>query len=331
MPRLKRLVVLALGGNALLKADEKGTIQEQERNAVHTCRQLLPLMRSNYDMVITHGNGPQVGNILLQNEEASRLVPSMPLDVCVADSEGSIGYILQQAILNELRRNDINRYVVTMITQVVVNKSDPAFKKPTKPIGPFFDKEKARALRKTKGWKVFEDSGRGYRRIVPSPEPVKIIQRYMIKDLARAGHIVIAIGGGGVPIWKNKADDYEGIEAVIDKDLASSVLACEIRADMFIILTTVPKVYLNFGKKNQRGIDKMSLTQARRYLKQGHFYTGSMAPKIEAAIRYLEKINGEVIITSAERIKLALQHKDGTYIYSDVKKTVEEGNLLLDF
>ncbi|MEK7450037.1 MAG: carbamate kinase [Planctomycetota bacterium] len=326
-----RLVVVALGGNALLQSGEKGTIQEQERHAVQTCQYLVPLLKNDYHLVITHGNGPQVGNILLQNEEASKIVPAMPLDVCVADSEGSIGYILQQAILNELRRHDIRRYVVTMITQVVVDKNDPAFSNPTKPIGPFFNKEKAEALKQERQWCLLEDSGRGYRRIVPSPKPLKIIQRLMIKELVRSGHIVIAVGGGGIPIWKNAENDYEGIEAVIDKDLASSVLAQEIKADLFLILTAVPQVYLNYGKPNRKPIPKMSLTEAKKYLAEGHFAVGSMQPKIEAAVSYLEKINGKVLITSAEKLMPALEGNDGTLIYSDVKRKVEEDNLLIDF
>ena len=338
MPRLTspdiigaRLVVVALGGNALLQAGEKGTIQEQERNAVQTCRHLLPLLKNDYHIVITHGNGPQVGNILIRNEEASKIVPAMPLDVCVSDSEGSLGYILQQAILNELRRHDIPRYVVTMITQVVVDKNDPAFKNPTKPVGPFYSKEKADQLKKDRQWHLKEDSGRGYRRVVPSPQPVKIIQRPMIRDLAKAGHVVIALGGGGIPIWKKSNGDYEGIEAVIDKDRASSVLAREIKADRFVMLTTVPEVYLNYGQPNQKPVRQMTLTTAKKYLAEGHFHVGSMKPKIEAAVSYLEKRNGKVIITSAEKLSQAMFGQAGTCIYSDVKRKVDENNLLLDF
>ncbi|MCK5578953.1 MAG: carbamate kinase, partial [Planctomycetes bacterium] len=228
--------------------------------------------------------------------------PAMPLDVCVSDSEGSLGYILQQAILNELRRHDIPRYVVTMITQVVVDKNDPAFKNPTKPVGPFYSKEKADQLKKDRQWHLKEDSGRGYRRVVPSPQPVKIIQRPMIRDLAKAGHVVIALGGGGIPIWKKSNGDYEGIEAVIDKDRASSVLAREIKADRFVMLTTVPEVYLNYGQPNQKPVRQITLTTAKKYLAEGHFQVGSMKPKIEAAVSYLEKRNGKVIITSAEKL-----------------------------
>jgi carbamate kinase len=332
MNKTRPLLVLALGGNALLTEKEKGTISEQEANAARTAKELLPLLKADYDLVITHGNGPQVGNILIQNESASGQVPSMPIDVCVAKSEGSIGYILQQAILNELRRAKIKRYVVTMITQVVVNKDDPAFKNPTKPIGPFFDKEKAGVLEKERKWQMKEDSGRGYRRVVASPMPVKIIQRPMIHDLAVDGHVVIALGGGGIPIWKKADNDYEGIEAVIDKDIASAILASEMKAQTLFILTTIPKVYLNYGKPNQKAIDKMSLTEAKAYLKEGHFGSGSMGPKVKAAIMYLEQVDGKVVITSADNLKKALaKPENGTYIYSDIEYKKEGDNLLIGF
>lgn len=329
---MKKLIVLALGGNALLKPGERGSAQEQIRNANRTCRYLLPILKNDQlELIITHGNGPQVGNILLQNEAAQHLVPAMPLDVCVADSEGNMGYILQQAVLNALRRHSVRRYVVTMITQVLVATNDSSLVKPTKPIGPFFNRTKARELKKRHGWKMIEDSGRGFRRVVPSPKPLKIIQRLMIKDLVKAGHIVIAVGGGGIPIKKNAKGDYEGIEAVVDKDLASSLLACETKASVLIMLTSVPCVYLNYGKRNKQPIRQMSLTQAKKYLAEGHFGTGSMAPKIEAAIQYLRRIDGKVIITSDDKLQAALKGQAGTKIYSDIKKTEDEGNLLISF
>ncbi|MFH1227859.1 MAG: carbamate kinase [Planctomycetota bacterium] len=327
---MKKLVVVALGGNAFLKDKEKGTIHEYETNTAETFGYFLPLLKDDYQIVITHGNGPQVCNILIQNETAKDLVPQMPLDVCVADSEGSIGYIIQQALLNQLRKHDIKRYVVTMITQVVVDSKDPAFSNPTKPIGPFYKKEEAELLKTEKKWVMSEDSGRGWRRIVPSPQPTRIIQQQMIKELVKEGHIVVAVGGGGIPIWKNKDNDYEGIEAVIDKDLASALLASEIKAPLFIILTTVPKVYINYGKPDQKALDKVSLTQLRGYLKDGHFGVGSMKPKIEAAIKYLSAVDGAVIITSAERLAAALNKEDGTHIYSDLKRKQDQNNLLLD-
>ncbi|HLD36495.1 MAG TPA: carbamate kinase [Planctomycetota bacterium] len=339
---MKKLALIALGGNALLKDGEKGTISELERNTAETCRYLLPLIRNDWQIVLTHGNGPQVGNTLIQHELAKDVVPAMPLDVCVSETQGSLGYILQQGILNELRRNKIERYVVTMVTQVVVDSKDQAFSHPTKPVGPFYTKDQAETLKAEKKWTMIEDSGRGFRRVVPSPTPVKIIQRIMIKELAQSGHIVIAVGGGGIPIYKKADNDYEGIEAVIDKDLASSILAAEIKAGVFIILTTVPRVFINFGKPNQQGIVRMTVSQAKKYLDENQFGTGSMKPKIESAINYLTKYDGKVIITSAEHLAAALgeprpggreaiEGRSGTTIISDVKKKEDEGNLLLDF
>jgi len=328
---MKKLAVIALGGNALLKPGQKGTISELERNAAETCRYFLPLIKNDWQIVLTHGNGPQVGSTLIQHEAAKDIVPAMPLDVCVSETQGSLGYILQQAILNELRRNKIERYVVTMITQVVVDSKDKAFKEPTKPIGPFYTKDQAEALQKEKKWVMFEDSGRGFRRVVPSPTPVKVIQRLMIKELAQSGHIVIAAGGGGIPIYKKDDNDYEGIEAVVDKDMASAIIAIEIKSSVFIILTTVPKVYINFGKPNQQGIVRMTVSQAKKYLDENQFGTGSMKPKVESAVNYLAKIDGKVIITSAENLAEAMEGRSGTTIISDIKKKEDEGNLLLDF
>ena len=328
---MRKLALIALGGNSLLKKGEKGTIQELERNAVETCRYIFPLIENDWQIVITHGNGPQVGNTLIQHESAADIVPAMPLDVCVSETQGSLGYIFQQALLNELRRNKIERYVVTMVTQVVVDSNDPAFNKPTKPVGPFYTKDKAEIMQQIKKWAMVEDSGRGFRRVVPSPKPVKIIQRIMIRELAHNGHIVIAVGGGGVPVYKNENNDYVGIEAVIDKDLASSILAAEIRAGVFIILTTVPQVYINYGTPEQKALTTMDISLAKKYIQSGHFAEGSMKPKIEAAINYLSERDGRVIITSAELLKDAMEQKAGTTIVSDIRKMEEEGNLLLNF
>lgn len=314
----RKLLVVALGGNALLKRGQAGTIREQEKVAAETCGYLMCLIRQGHNLVLTHGNGPQVGNILLRNEHAADIVPPMPLDVCVADSQGSIGYILQQALLNCLRASNIRRYVVTMVTQVVVDKNDPAFKKPTKPIGPFFDQRRATELILEKKWEMIEDGDRGFRRVVPSPKPIKVLQRYMIRDLARDGHIVIAVGGGGIPIWKKENNEYEGIEAVVDKDLASALLAKEMGADEFIILTAVPCVYLNYAKPNQTPLERLTVSQARTYLAENQFGTGSMAPKIEAAIDFVSATGNEVLITSPEQLDLAMEGKAGTRIVPDL-------------
>ena len=310
-----KMCVLALGGNSLIKKDERGTIEEQKQNAEEMTKDIFGLITRGYNLVITHGNGPQVGSTLIRNERAASEVPPMPLDVCVADTEGSMGYILQQALLNELRRHNMrNVYVVTMITQVLVDGDDPAFSNPTKPVGPFLAKEQAQKRVKEDNWQIIEDAGRGYRRVVPSPKPVKIIQRYMIRDLCRQGNIVIALGGGGIPVRKNKDNDYEGIEAVIDKDLASAELAKVIHAELFIILTGVPCVYLDYNKVNQKVLEHLTLEQAKRYLQEGQFPPGSMGPKIEAAIEYLQAEDGSVIITDTPYLNDALEGKAGTTI-----------------
>jgi len=322
-----KMCVLALGGNSLTLKGEKGTIQEQERNAAKITKHIFPLITAGFNLVITHGNGPQVGNLLIQNEMAAQIVPPMPLDVCVAYSEGSMGYILQQALLNELRRYNMrNVYVVTMITQVLVDKDDPAFRNPTKPVGPFLTEEEAKRLAKERNWTVMEDAGRGWRRVVPSPKPIKIVQRYMIRDLCRQGNIVIALGGGGVPIWKNDKDDYEGIEAVIDKDLASALLAVSIHSDIFIILTEVPCVYLNYNKPNQTPLRRVNATELRHYYNEGHFPPGSMGPKIQAVLNFLEEEDALAIITDAEHLEAAMRGEEGTLIRRRWEK--ESGKLL---
>lgn len=310
-----KMCVLALGGNALIKKGQKGTIQEQERNAEEMTRHIFPLVDLGYNLVVTHGNGPQVGQQLIQNERAASEVPAMPLDVCVADTEGSMGYVLQQALLNELRRHHMkNVYVVTMITEVLVDANDPAFANPTKPVGPFYTKEQAEKLKQEESWAMIEDAGRGWRRVVPSPKPGKIVQRYMIRDLCRQGNIVIALGGGGIPIWRNKDDDYEGIEAVIDKDLASSELARVIHADLFIILTPEKEVYLDYNKPSQRAIRRMTLEEARHHLGEGQFPPGSMGPKIQAVINFLAQEDSTAIVTDAEHLEAALDATAGTTI-----------------
>ena len=310
----RKLVLAALGGNVLTKKHETGKIREQWQNAIEMCGMLMPLIECDYNLVITHGNGPQVGNILMQNEISKHIVPPMPIDVLVAKSEGHIGYLFQQALLNHLRKCNIKRYVVTMVTQVMVDNKDRDSLLPTKPIGPFYTEAQAMDMMNRKQWSMIEDAGRGWRRVVPSPKPIKIIQRYMISDLAEAGNIVIALGGGGIPIVKNENDEYVGIEAVVDKDRASANLASEINADLFVILTDENKVALNFGKPDEERLNVLTLSGARKFLEEKHFLPGSMGPKIESAIDFLEKIDGQVLITSPERLEDALEGKDGTRI-----------------
>lgn len=310
----KAIVLLALGGHAFMQRGEKGTIHEQERNAAQICKQLQTLVDRDYNIVVTHGNGPQVGNLLLLNETSDGSVPVMPLDVLVAETEGSLGYFLQQAMLNELRRRQLRRYVVTVITQVLVDPEDPAFKTPTKPVGPFLSKEEAERRRDQLKWTIVEDAGRGWRRVVPSPKPLKIVQRHMIREAAAEGHIVIACGGGGIPIIKKPDDSYEGVEAVIDKDLSSSLLANQIGADLFVILTEVPQVFINYNKPNQEALSAITSEGLMELYNQGQFPAGSMGPKVLAVCDFLERGGKRAIITNPETLEDALRGRGGTHV-----------------
>lgn len=301
---MKKLAVIALGGNALLRGNQVGTIKEQEVNAYQTCSSIVDFTKRGYNIVITHGNGPQVGNILLRNEAGydTYKIPKMPLDICVADSQGGIGYMLERQLKNILREKKINKGVISLITQVLVEESDPAFRNPTKPVGKFFIKEEAELLSRVNNWVFKEDPRkRGYRRVVASPRPIDIINKEVIKDLAKKGNIVIAVGGGGVPIIEHEGLLY-GTDAVIDKDLASSLLATEMEADEFIILTDVPKVCINFHLPNEKPIDKMSVRTAKKYIKEGHFAAGSMGPKIDAVLKFIQNGGGSGTITEATEL-----------------------------
>ena len=309
------VALVAFGGNVIHKAGEAGTYAEQQANARRMCERLSTVVERGYELVITHGNGPQVGNLLMQNELARAMVPDLPLDVLVAQTEGSLGYILQQELLNELRRHQVRKYVVTMITQVLVDADDPAFAAPTKPVGPFYTEEEALALRERfPDWRVAEDAGRGYRRIVPSPMPKRIIQSKMIRSLVYSGNVVLALGGGGVPIIKDDNGAFVGVAAVIDKDLSSAMLAVDIKADLFVLLTNTDKVSLNYGKRDERPLDRMNCEEARRYLKEGQFPAGSMGPKVAAAVTYLEGGGRQVLITDPEHLGAALDGHAGTQV-----------------
>ena len=273
----------------------------------------MTLVERNYYLCITHGNGPQVGNLLIQQELSGQEVPALPLDVLVAMTEGSLGYILQQALLNELRKRQMKRYVVTVVTQVVVDEKDPAFQAPSKPIGPFLTREEAERRRDTLGWKVKEDAGRGWRRLVPSPNPLRVIQRHMIRDAVRQGHIVVACGGGGIPVKKEGDGQFGGVEAVIDKDLTSSVLATDVGAALLVILTAVPQVYVNYGKPDQQALGAVTLEEIERMHAQGHFPPGSMGPKIEAVLRFLKAGGRRALITNPESLPLAIEGRAGTH------------------
>jgi carbamate kinase len=297
---MKKLAVVALGGNALLIAGQKGTIGEQEHNAYTTCENLMALLNRNYNMVITHGNGPQVGNLLLSDEAGQKLygLPPMPLDICVAYSQGYIGYLIEQQLRNVLAERDMDRDIISIITQVLVNKDDPAFKNPTKPIGPYYPKEDAERIAAETGSIFKEDVKRGgWRKVVASPKPLVISNVRSIERLARDGQIVIAVGGGGIPAYFKAENKLEGIDAVIDKDLASAILATQIRADKYFILTDVPKVCINFNTPQEKTLDRMSVAEAKRYLEEGQFAEGSMAPKIRAAIYFVNHTGNDTIIT----------------------------------
>lgn len=303
-------MVIALGGNAIKKPREKGTAAEQLRNVQETCQHIWELVRDN-QVVITHGNGPQVGNILIQQEASEPYVPAMPLDICVAESQGLIGYMIQQSLRNVLQTHGVHKDVVTIISQVVVNKEDPAFKTPTKPIGPFFSQGRAEELKK-EGISVMEDAGRGYRRVVPSPDPLRMVEAPVVASLLDLGIVVIAAGGGGIPVGEKAA--LRGIEAVIDKDLASELVAEAIEADYLIILTDVEQVALDYNKKTQQNLEILTDREAEKYLAQGHFAPGSMGPKILSAIRFLRGGGRKAIITSPGKVRDALQGEGGTHI-----------------
>jgi len=297
---MKKLAVVAFGGNALLRAGQKGTIDEQEENAYGASENLLKLMKRNYNLVLTHGNGPQVGNILLANTAGNKLygVPDMPLDISVAYSQGFIGYMLEQQLRNVLMKNDMDRDIISIITQVLVNKNDPAFKTPTKPVGPYYTKEEVAKLTKDSDAVYKEDArGRGWRKVVASPKPMVIYNQKTIEKIARDGHIVIAVGGGGIPCFYVEENKLQGIDAVIDKDLASSLLATHIRADKLFILTDVPKVFLNFNTPQEKALDKINIADAKRFLNEGQFGEGSMGPKIKAAISFVKHTGKDAIIT----------------------------------
>jgi carbamate kinase len=310
----QKIALIAFGGNALLPEDQRGLQEEQTRNAQRAARLMVHIVRKGYELIIVHGNGPQVGNLLIQMEEAITKVPPFSLDVCDAMTEGSMGFMLEKAVINELRTQSIDKEVATLVTQVVVDKEDPAFTSPSKPVGPFYTKYRAQALAKEKKWTMVEDAGRGYRKVVPSPKPIDVVPKRVIRDLVGAGRIVIAAGGGGIPVIINGRGLFDGVEAVIDKDYVSSLIAREVKVDLFIVLTGIERVYLDFGTPQARPVETMTIEQAQEYLAQGQFPRGSMGPKIEAAIDYIRAGGKEVLITSASHLKAALINRSGTRI-----------------
>ena len=309
-----KLAVVAFGGNALLRPEDRGTQEEQIARAKQAARWLAEVVRLGYKLIVVHGNGPQVGNILVQNEEASTKIPPQTLDVCVAQTEGSMGFLLQQAIRNRLDSVGIGGDVATILTEVEVDPNDPAFKRPTKPIGPFVTRYRAEALERDLGWTMREDAGRGWRHVVPSPRPLRILNLQTIVHMLDSAAVVIAAGGGGIPVVRGRDGQWRGVEAVIDKDFASSLLASELHAEMYVVLTGVAKVSIDYEKPSERVLDRITVSEASRYLSEGQFPAGSMGPKIEASIQFVNRGGKQVLITDVEHLRDALQGNDGTLV-----------------
>jgi carbamate kinase len=310
----RKLAVVAFGGNAMLRPEDRGTQEEQIARAKQAARWLAEIVRHDYRMIVVHGNGPQVGNILVQAEEASTKIPPQSLDIAVAQTEGSMGFMLQQAIRNRLEAIGLGGEVVTVLTEVEVDANDIAFKRPTKPIGPFFTRYRAEALERDLGWTMREDSGRGWRHVVPSPRPLHILNIHTIEKMLDVAPVVIAAGGGGIPVVRGRDGQWRGIEAVIDKDFASSLLAASLGADLYIVLTGVPRVALDFGKPTQRDVSRMTVLEAEQHLADGQFPPGSMGPKIEASVQFVKKTGKQVLITDVEHLRDSLDGNDGTVI-----------------
>ncbi len=310
----EKVAVIAVGGNSLIKSKEHQTIPDQYYAATQTADNIAEMIQDGWDVVITHGNGPQVGFILRRSELSRDELHEVPLDYCGADSQGAIGYMFQRALHNEFIKRGIQKQVATVVTQVLVDQDDPAFDNPAKPIGSFMDESMAQERVKAEAWAVVEDAGRGWRRVVPSPLPIKIIQRTAIESLIAADIVVIAVGGGGIPVVEDAEGSLFGVEAVIDKDFASALLASQIDADLFLISTAVPQIALNYNQPDQVGIDKMTLAEAKAYMEQGHFAKGSMEPKVQAIINYLEAGGKEALVTNPDNIERALAGETGTRI-----------------
>ena len=311
---MPHIAVVAIGGNSLIKDKDHQTVPHQYQAMAETCGHIAGLVQAEYEVVITHGNGPQVGFILLRAELSSHVLHNVPLDSCDADTQGAIGYHIQRALGNEFRRRGINKQVVTVVTQVVVDPEDPAFQQPSKPIGPFYDQQKASQHQRDRGWAMVEDAGRGYRRVVASPAPQEIVEIDSIKVLIKNGFVVVAVGGGGIPVIRRQDGELIGAEAVIDKDYASSLLATQLGAQLLLISTSVDSVYLDWSRPSRKPVRHMTVAQAEEYLREGQFAPGSMEPKIRAAIQFLRRHRGQVIITSPEKMVAAVAGQAGTRI-----------------
>lgn len=314
LDEVPRRLVIAIGGNAVHPEDIAGTSEEQKNVAQHTARALLPLAKIDNELVITHGNGPVVGKIMMRQMLTMSRIPPMSMDICVAHSQGGIGYLLMQAIENALREDGNQRHVASLLTQVEVDADDPAFKNPTKFVGPFFTEEEARNISKELNWAMREDSGRGWRHVVPSPKPKHVCDISLVDALVKRGTIVIAGGGGGMPVVRDERGVRTGVPAVIDKDLTSAHIANVLDIDELLILTAVPRVAVNFGKPNQKELSEVSLDEIKAYHKEGHFPPGSMGPKVDAAIRFLEGGGKRAIISHLDHAMAALRGQTGTHI-----------------
>ncbi len=309
-----KVAVVAVGGNSLIKDAKHQSVEDQYNAVCETSSHIADMIELGYDVVITHGNGPQVGFILLRSDKAIDVLHPVPLDSCGADTQGAIGYQFQMALTNEFKKRGINKKSATVVTQVVVNKDDPSFKKPSKPIGSFYSKEVAMERKEKEGWDIVEDAGRGWRRVVASPIPEEIIEQDAIETLIKAGFVVIGVGGGGIPVIRDENGNLKGAAAVIDKDHASALLASNIKADIFMISTAVEKACLNFGKPDEKAIDHATLEDIKKYIQEGHFKPGSMLPKMKAVVSFLEKGGEKAIITCPDKIKDAILGKTGTHI-----------------
>lgn len=310
----KGVAVVAVGGNSLIKDSKHQTVPDQFEAGAESMHHIVDMIAEGWDVVVTHGNGPQVGFILRRSELSMHELHAVPLDYCGADSQGSIGYMFEQALYNEFRVRGINKPAAAIVTQTIVDRNDPAFKNPTKPIGSFMTEEVAKERAAKEGWTVVEDAGRGWRRVVASPIPQRIVEADAINTLVKAGFTVVGVGGGGIPVIEKENGDLIGVEAVIDKDFGSSLLASMIHADLFVISTAVEKVAINFNKPDQKWLDRITVAEAKKYMEEGHFAKGSMLPKIQAILRFLEAGGKAAIITNPQNISRALKGETGTWI-----------------
>lgn len=314
---MSKTMLIAVGGNSLIRAGEKGTVAEQLANTKRTAEAIVGLIREGYRLVITHGNGPQVGAALLRSERASDQVPGHTLDVCDADTQGEIGYLLAQSLRNELHRASMRVPVVAVMTQCVVAADDPAMQHPTKPIGPFYSKKDAEERHRLHGWAIVEDAARGYRRVVPSPDPIEIVELEVIRDLVEAGALVVACGGGGIPVVRSDDGMLSGVEAVIDKDRASALLAAKLGVDLFAISTDTDYVYLDYKKPSQRALTSVTATEISEHFRNGHFPPGNMGPKVESVLRFLKNGGKRAVITSFTHLLEAVAGSAGTHIVAN--------------